>query len=75
MKNNALLEEICGKKITALSYPNGEYSERADAALKKQGIKITFSTAGRRERVPIGNRVAARYNCGLKTDIKKLIAK
>ncbi len=43
-KNAVFLKEITGKEITALSYPNGIYSDEVDKAVKSSGVKITFST-------------------------------
>lgn len=43
-KNGAVLSKITGKHITALSYPNGVYSDSMDEKLKQQGYLITFST-------------------------------
>ena len=60
-KNGEFLKRITGKDITALSYPNGIYTENIDKKLKENGVKITFSTrklaySGVKPSVPVGRR-------------------
>lgn len=44
LANKIYLENLIGKEVTSLSYPNGVYSRKVDIALKNNGVKITFST-------------------------------
>lgn len=43
-KNAELLKKITGSDINSLSYPNGIFSDNVDKALRKSGVKTTFST-------------------------------
>ncbi len=73
-KNKTLLEGITQKKITALSYPNGVYNGNVDAMLRGLGIKATFSTEERLEKIPVSNRVIGRFNRGAKVNISDYLA-
>lgn len=71
-KNAEYLKKITGKEITALSYPNGIYSDEVDKLLKQNGVKITFSTKSYsyvsiNTAVPIGRKT--RSNSSKITDI------
>ncbi len=59
--NDALIKKITGKEPTALTYPNGIFSESVDKKLHDGGKLVTFSTAeisfaGIKSGVPIGRR-------------------
>ena len=59
--NDALIKKVTGKTPTALTYPNGIFSESVDKKLHAGGKVVTFSTAeisftGIKSGVPIGRR-------------------
>lgn len=75
IKNKKLLEEITKKNVTALSYPNGVYNSGVDTMLRNYGVKVTFSTEERMERIPFSNRVIGRFNRGMNTNISNYLVK
>ena len=43
-KNKELLEKLTGTEVISASYPNGIWSQEADAAIRELGIKATFTS-------------------------------
>lgn len=72
-KNDSFLESITGKKPTALSYPNGVYTQYIDSTLKKAGKLVTFSTDEVSYRGIEKTTAVGRKNRGCFADIKKLL--
>lgn len=75
--NKSILENLTGKKIDILSYPNSVYNFYVDSVLKYNGVcNITFSTEEKSSNFKEENIVIGRYNrSNLRSveDIEKLL--
>jgi len=44
MQSKRELEELAGKEVLAFCYPNGDFDERSDAAVRQAGFQMAFTT-------------------------------